>query len=155
MFIPIARVYDTLLLTAMEVIAFVRVLQNLCDTKPFNQHGKNPHLVSMTCYGTDVPQESLSSSLIPPLTLSIPSPHTSHSLHMLCPAVSREDAHNTTNASGRHQPSLLNTLEYVALTVTLTHKRRGDLRISLLSPNSTYSTLSTTRKNDEYVVSQN
>ena len=47
--------------------------------------------------------------------------------------------------------SLLRTLEYVAMTMTVEHAERGSLVISLTSPNGTSSTLSTTRKQDKSV----
>ena len=45
----------------------------------------------------------------------------------------------------------VNSLEYVAMTITLHHVRRGALEISLTSPNRTYCTLSTPRPNDKSV----
>lgn len=42
----------------------------------------------------------------------------------------------------------LNTLEYVAVTLSLSHVRRGALQITLISPNETCSILSTPRTYD-------
>lgn len=35
----------------------------------------------------------------------------------------------------------LNILEYVEVSVTITHKRRGDLKIELICPNREYSSI--------------
>ena len=46
-------------------------------------------------------------------------------------------------------PGDLVTLEYIAVTLTLSHMCRGAVEISLQSPAGTHSTLVTTRRNDE------
>ena len=56
-------------------------------------------------------------------------------------------AANKQAASG-DTTSMLNSLEYVAVTITLTHVRRGALKILLSSPNGTNCTLSTPRPAD-------
>jgi len=45
----------------------------------------------------------------------------------------------------------LHTLEYVHVTVTLTHERRGDVELVLVCPSGTTSIIGATRSLDKYV----
>ena len=48
----------------------------------------------------------------------------------------------------KEAPILLNTLEYVAMTISMRHVRRGAVEISLMSPKGTSCKLSTLRPKD-------
>jgi len=43
----------------------------------------------------------------------------------------------------------LNTLEYVHVKLTLTHERRGDVEVKLVSPSGTTSVIGATRSGDK------
>ena len=46
----------------------------------------------------------------------------------------------------------LHTLEYVHVSVSLTHKRRGDVELVLVCPSGTTSVIGARRSLDKYVI---